>query len=384
MIAQLLLLTLVAAPLTTPPVESAPPAADVSPLPLREVAERVRLAHHVPALAIAVTTSTGPIESTVVGTLRFDGEELANPRHLFHVGSCTKAMTATMIATLIDEGTLSWQSTIAEVFPEIVAEIKPDFAAVTLHQLLTHTGGVPPATAGNSKEYLLLNAQKGSPQEQRRAMLVPLLSLDPVAVPGTKHVYSNAGYGVAAAMAEHITGRAWEDLMQQRLFTRLDMKSAVFGWPATAERLDQPLGHFPGAGDAPAVMEPDFDYRLAPAARPAGDVSCTIDDFARFAQLHLRGLRGEKTILRPDTMKQLHQPALSNYACGWVGREIGGKESQWHNGCAGPFFAWMTIWPEDDLAVVVLTNSGAGEPACAEITAAVLNRFSPTPPTQTE
>lgn len=52
------------------------------------------------------------------------------------------------------------------------------------------------------------------------------------AEPGTRHVYSNAGYAVAAAMAERVTGRSWESLMKKYVFGPLKLRSARFGWPA--------------------------------------------------------------------------------------------------------------------------------------------------------
>ena len=60
-----------------------------------------------------------------------------------HLGSCTKAMTATLIGKLVDEGLLSWSSTIRSVFPELASQIHPDFQAATLSHLLTHRAGLP-------------------------------------------------------------------------------------------------------------------------------------------------------------------------------------------------------------------------------------------------
>ena len=60
-----------------------------------------------------------------------------------HIGSCTKAMTATMIGSLVEEGKLSWKSTFRDVFPESADQLHPQFQTVTLSHLLTHRAGLP-------------------------------------------------------------------------------------------------------------------------------------------------------------------------------------------------------------------------------------------------
>lgn len=344
---------------------------------LTDLAEAVRTERGLPALAVAIADSKGIVESAVVGRLKKDGQEKAKLEHRFHIGSCTKAMTATMIATLVDDELLTWETKIVDVFPELNDRIRPEYRQVDLRQLLTHTAGIVPGTDGGSEEGRYVNSLTGTSTKQRLKMLGPILNREPVAAPGTAMKYSNLGYGIAAAMAEHVAGQTWETLMRERLFEPLDMASAGFGWPATEERPDEPLGHF----DRPEGIVPvaiDHPYKLAPALGPGGNVHCTIDDLARFARMHLRGLRGEETILKADTLKKLHQPALDDYAMGWVSRDVGGEAAQWHNGSAGTFFAWMTVWPEHDLAIVVITNAGNGQPACQEITTRLFHRRAKT------
>ena len=72
-----------------------------------------------------------------------------------------------------------------------------------------------------------------------------LLAKPPLTKPGTVYAYSNAGYVFAGLMAEEVTGQPWEELMQQRLFDPLKMKSAGFGptGQSNSERIDQPWGH---------------------------------------------------------------------------------------------------------------------------------------------
>ena len=349
---------------------------------LEEHLNAARAKHNLPALAAAVVSDSEILAFDAVGVRNIHpmaGEE-ADWNNLsdaarFHIGSCTKSMTATMIATLVETGAIKWETTIDEVFPELKPKIKPDYVNVTLRQLLTHTGGVVAATAGNSEESKAMRALTGSTLEQRAGMIEILLNFEPVGAPGTKSRYSNAGYGIAAAMAERVTGESWETLMRQRLFDPLKMTSTGFGWPATEDHPYEPLGH--SMRDDTLISRPILDvYKLQAPIAPAGDVHCSIEDLARFAQMHLRGLRGQQTILKSETVVLLHEPAADNYACGWVKRKMVGHEAHWHNGSAGTFFAWMTIFPEKNLAIVVATNSGTGEKACAELTNALLKEFT--------
>jgi CubicO group peptidase (beta-lactamase class C family) len=186
-------------------------------------------------------------------------------------------------------------------------------------------------------------------------------------------VYSNAGYGVAAALAERAAGEPWESLLEKRFFGPLGMRSAGLGWPATVEGPDQPWGH---SGSPPVPQPPDAPYRLPACLAPAGGVHASIEDFARYARFHLQELRGRKLFLEPATARLLHTP-VGGYAMGWMDREVAGRKATWHNGSAGTFFAWMSLWPELDLAVVVVTSAGDGEPACEEATVALARRFFP-------
>jgi CubicO group peptidase (beta-lactamase class C family) len=134
------------------------------------------------------------------------------------------------------------------------------------------------------------------------------------------------------------------------------MASADIGWPATSARPDQPRGH---AGERPLALG---EGRLGAWLAPAGDVCCSIEDLARFASAHLRGLRGEDGLLRAATVELLHTPpeAASGrqvYAHGWVVRRDGGEPIHWHNGSAGTFFAQVELAPQGNRAFAVAVNA---------------------------
>ncbi len=97
---------------------------------------------------------------------------------------------------------------------------------------------------------------------------------------------------------------------------------------------------------------------------PSGDVNCNITDLAEYASAHLQGLSGADGALSSASIVRLHTPpeldeAGAGYAAGWaIARTESGRPEHWHSGSGGSFFAVVSIYPEDDLAIVVLTNYG--------------------------
>src|SRR5262249_9243419 len=186
----------------------------------------------------------------------------------------------------------------------------------TLEQLLTHRSGVPSDLSADGL-WGRLWKREGTPTEQRLTLVKGVLARDPDSPAGTKYLYSNAGFAIAGAMAEKITGKAWDDLMRERVFGPLGMKSVGFGAPGTKGVLDQPLGH--SSKGKPVELGPGDDN--PPAIGPAGTVNCSLADWAKYIALHLAGDRGDKTkILAPETFAKLHEPpagADPKYAMGW-------------------------------------------------------------------
>jgi CubicO group peptidase (beta-lactamase class C family) len=181
-------------------------------------------------------------------------------------------------------------------------------------------------------------------------------------VPGSKYQYANYGYTIAGAMCERVTGKSWEDLMRDELFTPLGMTTAGFGSPGTAEAVDQPWGH--GGIFGPKAIAPGPQADNPAVIGPAGTVHCSLADWAKYAAFHLRGSRGEEPRLPADVFQKLHTPLPGDeddYAFGWIvtERDWAGGKALMHAGSNTMWFALIWLAPQRDEAYLAATNVGS-------------------------
>jgi CubicO group peptidase (beta-lactamase class C family) len=318
--------------------------------------------HDVPGMVAAVVKGDNVVAIGAAGVRRRGGDEKIRITDQFHLGSCTKSMTATLCAMLVEEGKLSWETTISDVFPELKETMRPAWRNVTLRQLLNHCGGMP-EDLDQDGLWEKLWAQR-DPAPARQMLLIGVLSHEPAAKPGTKFIYSNAGYAVVGHMAEQVMHKPWEQLVRERLFKPLKMTSAGFGAPGKAGAVIEPWGH----KERGEPIEPGPDADNPVAIGPAGTVHCSIEDWAKYIALHLRGDEGDAKLLKTDTFRVLHTPPKgADYAMGW-----GVAERQWAGGTALTHAGSNTMWyavtwlaPCRNFAVVICCNQGGDEAAKA-------------------
>ncbi|MDY3559404.1 beta-lactamase family protein [Gemmata sp. JC673] len=324
-------------------------ADEVKPDPTltRQIAA-VRDAHKVPALWAGLVEGEALVAVAAVGVRKVGADDSVTAADRVHIGSDTKAMTATLLAVLIEQKKLSWSSTIGDVLPDLKGKIHDDYLGVTVAQLLAHEGGVVP-------NVLWWGTDRDKPVRDQRAALLPMILKNaPADKPGTKFVYSNASYVVAGAMAEAVADASWEELMRERLFKPLGLASAGFGSPGKKGGTEQPWGHKP----AKDGFEPtQFDN--APVIGPAGTVHLSLPDWAKFASAHLRGAQGKGTFLKPETFAKLHTPAEGfRYAGGWGVNKDGNLS---HDGSNSFWYSRVRLMPKQNVAFLVVTNAGGDE-----------------------
>jgi CubicO group peptidase (beta-lactamase class C family) len=309
----------------------------------------IRDEHHLPGLIGAISFGNRLAAIGALGIRKIGSSQPMQVNDQMHLGSCTKAMTATMIGSLVETGKLTWKSTLGSVFPEAAEQLHPQFQGVTLSQLLTHRAGLP----HDGPWWHLPGA---TTTQQRHALLTSMLQKEPLSRPGSTYAYSNVGYALAALMAERVSGESWESLMSSRLFEPLRMTTAGFGTPGGRGALVQPWGHHLDGRD---IKPTQVDN--APSMGPAGTVHCSLPDWAKFAALHLAGEQGDSKLLKPATLQTLHIPPPScDYAGGWLvcERSWAGGAALNHNGSNTSWFATIWLAPARNFAILVATNQG--------------------------
>ena len=332
--------------------------------------EPIRAAKPVPALVAATLRGEAVLAIGAVGRRAAGAPEPVDAGSRFHLGSCTKAMTATMIARLVEQGRLSWTTTIAEGLPELRASIHSAYHRVTLIQLLCHRSGLPEDRRPDPALWDRLRALRGPLPRQRQALAAIVLAAPPAAEPGTRKAYSNFGYVTAAAIAERATRDPWETLIRGLVFSPLAMASAGFGPPGPG----QPVGH------EPEKCAPIANLDNPSLIGPAGTVHASLRDWAAFASAHLRGARGERAPLLSSAMfAELHRDRGEEYALGWgvVRRDWARGIALNHSGSNGLWQAVVWLAPERDTGFLAATNCGGndGFEACDRACAAMIRAY---------
>jgi CubicO group peptidase (beta-lactamase class C family) len=307
-------------------------------------------------MGLAIYRIGHPVEQAVTGIRRADGKEPVHRDDRWHIGSIGKPMTSTLVALLIDQGKLRWNSTLAELLPDV--KMRPEYQAVTIEQLLQHRSGLPREMNYTADYVERITAGKSSPKEIRAAYIADLLQREPIARPGARFAYSNGGYTLAGHIVERLMGSTYERLMQEMVFRPLGMRTARVGGVTDP---DQPQGHIVGEH---GLVVRNLGGKLGDLTAPAGNISCSIEDLVRFAGVHLDGMCGRARLLRPATLIRLHAPPAKPaggepYACGWeIESALGPSPFQGHGGSNGTFRAQIVIFPKLKLAVASAINMG--------------------------
>jgi len=281
--------------------------------------------------------------------MRLQPVAFERPTLQWHLGSCTKAMTATLAAKLVAQGVLDWDLTLAQVYG--ADAVQPDLREVTFRQFLGHRSGL-----GNP----VINQNPRARDEIARTYVAK----KPEFPVGSYH-YSNLGYIIAGSIMELATSTSWEKLMFNLVFQPMGMRSAGFGPPGTT--LSNPprfiYGHVAGqptAHDNPSTLG------------PAGTVHASIVDWGKFVQHHLQGAAGKTRYLDQEHFQKLHTPlpgSGQSYALGWVITQSGGVPSLWHNGSNTYWYCEAHLNTSEGYAILVTTNAGIAEsmPAVEEL-----------------
>jgi CubicO group peptidase (beta-lactamase class C family) len=298
----------------------------------------------VPSASVAIVKNGQIAYLQAYGDACLDPRTAARPEMRYSVGSISKQFTATAILLLQEQGKLSLDDKVAKFIPDLTRANE-----VTIRQLLSHTSGyqdywpqdyVPPfmMQAVSANRILDLWARKP-------------LDFDP----GTRWQYSNTNYVIAGVIIEKASGMPLLDFLHRNIFDPLGMKSV--------SNTDQDKS---GGADPTGYMR----YALGPL-RPApkegkgwlfaaGELAMTAADLAKWDQSII-----DQKVLKPASYKEfetdvlLRNGARAGYGLGVHIHLQSGRRVLEHDGEVSGFTAQNTIFPDDRVAIIVLTNQDA-------------------------
>jgi dipeptidyl aminopeptidase/acylaminoacyl peptidase/CubicO group peptidase (beta-lactamase class C family) len=273
---------------------------------------------------------------------------------LFQIGSITKVWTATLIMQLVDEGLVDLDAPVIEVLPELRLADPDVTKRVTPRHLLTHTSGINGdvfTDTGRGDDCLERYVEQLGEVRQNHPL-------------GATWSYCNAGYAVLGRLIEKLTGSTWDQAVRDRIRTPLGLTHTVT-LPEEALLYGTAAGHVDEGGERRVAPV----WALPRSIGPAGLITATAADLLGFARLHLTGG------LAPDGSRVLSEAGAAamterhaelpdkyvlgdSWGLGWIRFGWDGHRLIGHDGNTIGQSAFLRLYPEQGLAITMLTNGG--------------------------
>lgn len=309
----------------------------------------------VPGLAVAIVKGGEVVYAQGFGQSDVEHGKPVTPDTLFAIGSSSKAFTTFVVGTLVDEGKLDWDKPVTTFLPGFQLHDPNTTALITPRDLVTHRSGLPRHDLvwynnfTDSRENVVSRLRFLEPNEQLRA----------------KFQYNNLMYLTAGYLVEHVTGKSWEDNVRERVFVPLGMTNSNFSVLESQKSADFALPY----RERDDKIE-KIPFRDITMVGPAGSINSSVNDMAKWVKLHLgSGKVGDRQVLGAATLADLHTPRMPigapperpeilpvGYALGWFVDVYRGHRRVHHGGNIDGFSALVSLLPDDDLGIVVLTN----------------------------
>lgn len=321
-------------------------------------ADAMRLAWHVPGLAVAVVKDDKLVHIGGYGDCHHEQGMPVQPETSFVIGSCTKAFTAVALGILVDEGRLAWDTPLRQYLPQFRMFDKFATERITICDLLCHRSGLPPHEA--------LRYQV-SPTA-RQSIVASMPYLEPNKDFRSTFQYGNIVYTLAGHVVEQLSGRSWEAFIRESLFDPLSMDGSDF--------VNQPLPVDPNRA-TPHIQLPDTEEvhptilkSLHPCG-PANSILTNVLDMSKWLLMNLQGGQYDGTqIISKANLQQCHTPqiivprpaqyaeipSMVGYGFGWFVKVYRGYQILFHTGGITGFTAWVSLLPEQKIGMVIVTN----------------------------
>jgi CubicO group peptidase (beta-lactamase class C family) len=359
--ARLLLAVVIALPATLAAQSTAPADLDAY------VASSMKT-FDVPGMAVAIVKGGKILVAKGYGVRKLGDSTAVDEFTTFGIGSNTKAFTTAALATLVDEGKLSWDDPVYQRLPGFVMYDPYVSHEMTIRDLLTHRSGM-----GLGEGDLLFWPHTTYSRED---VVYKLRFMKPQSSFRSHYAYDNLLYMTAGQIIPAVTGTTWDDYVRQRIFAPLGMNHTDLSTTGYKPGGDYAYPHSRVDGKLQVIPFEDLDN-----AAPAGAINSCAADMAKWVQLQLN--RGKyvdhdgrlfteqrsKEMWTAQTILSIEDPPaplaglkanFADYALGWALRDYHGRKLVGHTGGVGGFVSRVMLAPEENLGVVVLTNAEEG------------------------
>ena len=342
----------------------------------------------VPGMAVAIVKDGKIVVAKGYGVRKLGDPTPVDEFTMFAIGSNTKAFTTAALATLIDEGKLSWDDPVYQRLPGFVMYDPYVSHEMTIRDLLTHRSGM-----GLGEGDLLFWPHS---TYTRAEVIYKLRFMKPASSFRSHYAYDNLLYMTAGQIIPAVTGTSWDDYIRQRIFAPLGMTHSNVTNADFKPGDDYSFPHSRVDGKLQVIP-----FGVLDNAGPAGAINSSAADMAKWVQLQLN--RGKFTgrdgrlfseqrsqeMWTPQTILPINDPPpplaalkanFADYALGWGLRDYHGRKLVGHTGGVGGFVSRVMLVPEENLGVVILTNAEEGG-AFDSILYHVLDHYFHLPPT---
>ncbi|WP_217136306.1 serine hydrolase domain-containing protein [Leucobacter chinensis] len=317
--------------------------------------------HQVPGVGIGLRVGDETV-TLGVGVTNLEHPLPVTGDTIFQVGSISKTFVGVVAAQLVNEGMLDIDKPVAP----LLADLGPLDRRITMRHLLTHSAGIDAQyMIGNARQLLAHGAD-----DSIQASIAHFASDVPMFAPGTNYSYSGPGFMVAGAVIERLTGKPWHEVLQERVLDPASMGR-------TFTRADQAITHRVAAphditdGVARIARNEGWQlgWQLPGWDVPGGGVLSTPAELLSYVEF---ALEQDAQTQWSTTLQQGHEPRLAiGYA--WMKSEKRGLQTLGHDGLTIGYASRLTVLPEADVAIVLLSNSVKGKPLVRELEQLILD-----------
>ncbi|NYF90540.1 serine hydrolase domain-containing protein [Tunturiibacter empetritectus] len=304
----------------------------------------------VPSASVAVVQGGKIAYVKAYGKARLEPVMLAEPGMQYSIGSVSKQFTAAIILLLVQDGKVKLDDPVGKYLPELTRANE-----VTVRQVLSMTSGYQDFWP---EDYVMTSMmQPATPQHILDVWAKKPLDFEP----GTKWQYSNTNYVIAGRIAEVVAGKPLIDQLQERIFRPLKM-TGVFNSDASRLRANDPTGYYQHAlGPLRPAPQEGAGWMFA-----AGELAMPASDLALWnISLMNRTLLAPASYDEMFTEVKLKDGSGTHYGLGVQVGERDGHRVISHSGEVSGFVSQNTVFPDDKVAVTVLTNEDASSAAAA-------------------